>query len=179
MHQGEYIRKLLLAGILFLCLSKIPAPNTHIYSEVYAQELPKAQSEIKLKPQKKERPVKKAKPKKQVQPKKVEPKVVAETPPAPEPVVTGGKLEWMKAAGIDPSDYTYVDYIISKESGWNPDATNPTSGAHGLPQALPYSKTGCGWVDAVCQLQWATSYAVGRYGSWGGAYNFWVNNHWW
>lgn len=104
--------------------------------------------------------------------------------PKPTPVVstpqpTGGKYDWMSAAGIKPSDYAAVDYIISHESGWNPNATNPQSGAHGLPQALPYSKTGCGWVDAVCQLRWASSYAENRYGGWWSAYNFWRTNHWW
>lgn len=82
----------------------------------------------------------------------------------------------MAEAGISPSDYQFVDFIVSRESGWNPDATNPTSGAHGLPQALPYSKTGCGWVDAVCQLQWANGYVAARYGGWYGAYLFWLSH---
>ena len=97
----------------------------------------------------------------------------------PQPVYSGSHEDWMAAAGIAPSDYPAVDYIISHESGWNPDATEPNSGAHGLPQALPYSKTGCGWDDPVCQLQWASSYAVGRYGSWWAAQAFWQNNHYW
>lgn len=92
---------------------------------------------------------------------------------------TGGKYDLMKAAGISPSDYNAVDYIISHESSWNVNATEPTYGAHGLPQALPYSKTGCGWVDAVCQLQWADSYAKARYGSWWSAYTYWTINHNW
>ena len=91
----------------------------------------------------------------------------------------GGKMEWFKLSGIADSDFGYVDYIISHESGWNPYARNASSGAGGLPQALPYSKTGCAWGDAVCQLKWANSYAVGRYGSWAKAYNFWVSNRYW
>lgn len=91
----------------------------------------------------------------------------------------GSKLEWLKASGISESDWQYVDYIISKESGWNPLARNASSGAGGLPQALPYSKTGCAWGDAVCQLKWANGYAIGRYGSWARAYNFWVSNRYW
>lgn len=85
----------------------------------------------------------------------------------------------MAEAGIAPSDYGYVDYIISRESGWSPTAQNASSGAAGLPQALPYSKTGCAWGDAICQLQWANNYAVSRYGSWYNAYLFWSVNHWW
>lgn len=91
----------------------------------------------------------------------------------------GSKLEWLKASGISESDWQYVDYIISKESGWNPLARNASSGAGGLPQALPYSKTVCAWGDAVCQLKWANSYAISRYGSWARAYNFWVSNRYW
>jgi hypothetical protein len=114
------------------------------------------------------------------------PAAQAETPPpAPEPVVEpaapvlAGKDAWLAASVIASSDYGYVDYIISHESGWNPNATEPTFGAHGLPQALPYSKTGCGWTDAVCQLNWANSYAVARYGSWAAAYNYWTVHHNW
>lgn len=116
--------------------------------------------------------------------------VVAQTPvsvPTPvtppqnvsQPVYSGSHEDWMAAAGIAPSDYAAVDYIVSHESGWNPDATEPTSGAHGLPQALPYSKTGCGWDDPVCQLEWASGYAVSRYGSWWAAQAYWQNNHYW
>ncbi len=93
--------------------------------------------------------------------------------------VTGTKAEWLAASNINPSDWGYVDYIISKESSWNPLAKNASSGAGGLPQALPYSKTNCAWGDAVCQLNWANNYAVNRYGSWANAYSFWLSNKWW
>jgi hypothetical protein len=104
---------------------------------------------------------------------------VVEAPVASEPIYTGSHEDWMAAAGIAQSDYAAVDYIISHESSWNPDATEPNSGAHGLPQALPYSKTGCGWSDPICQLQWASIYAKDRYGGWWGAYNQWTANRWW
>lgn len=108
--------------------------------------------------------------------------VAAEQPPAatvPTVAPSGDKYDWMRQAGINPADYGAVDFIISHESSWNPNATEPTTGAHGLPQALPYTKTGCGWDDPVCQLQWATSYATTRYGGWWGAYTHWVANRWW
>lgn len=85
----------------------------------------------------------------------------------------------MSLAGISQSDWPAVDYIVSHESGWDPDATEPTTGAHGLPQALPYSKTGCGWDDAVCQLEWANQYALSRYGGWWSAYDYWITNNNW
>lgn len=91
----------------------------------------------------------------------------------------GSPAEWMSAAGIAESDWGYVDYVVSRESGWNPNATNRRSGACGLVQALPCSKVPGSGYDPVDNLRWANGYAVGRYGSWAGAYNFWVNNHWW
>lgn len=91
----------------------------------------------------------------------------------------GAPAEWMAAAGIAQSDWQYVDYIVSRESGWNPNATNRSSGACGLVQALPCSKVPGNGYNPIDNLRWATGYATGRYGSWSGAYNFWVNNHWW
>ena len=118
-----------------------------------------------------------------------------ELPPEPEPVVeaesgggevgipmyTGGgsPAEWMAAAGIPESDWGYVDAIVSRESGWNPNATNASSGACGLVQALPCSKVPGNGYDPVDNLRWAVGYAHGRYGSWAGAYAFWQANHWW
>lgn len=91
----------------------------------------------------------------------------------------GSPADWMTAAGIPESEWGYVDYIVKRESGWNPNATNRSSGACGLVQALPCSKVPGSGYDPVDNLRWANGYAVGRYGSWGGAYAFWVNNHWW
>ena len=91
----------------------------------------------------------------------------------------GSKDEWLRAAGIAESDWAYVDYIVSKESGWNPNAVNKGSGASGLVQALPCGKVPGSCFDPVDNLRWADGYAKNRYGSWEGAYNFWTSNHWW
>ncbi len=107
------------------------------------------------------------------------PKVAAASPATPFYSGGGAPSEWMAAAGIAESDWGYVDYIVSKESGWNPNATNSGSGACGLVQALPCSKVPGNGYDPVDNLRWANGYAVGRYGSWAGAYNFWINNNWW
>lgn len=121
---------------------------------------------------------------------KPEPQVVSDpetpaSPPSP-PKYTGGgsPAEWMAAAGIAESDWGYVDYIVTRESGWNPNAMNASSGACGLVQALPCSKVPGNGLDPVDNLKWATSYAntcvPGRmYCGWKGAYDFWVANHWW
>ena len=97
------------------------------------------------------------------------------------PRYTGGgsKSEWMAAAGIAESDWGYVDYIVRKESSWNPNATNKKSGACGLVQALPCSKVPGNGYNPVDNLRWADGYAKGRYGSWANAYGFWTRNHWW
>lgn len=111
--------------------------------------------------------------------------VVSKTP-VKQIVVQGTSLSGIKGnmglAGIAPGDYQYVDYIVSKESRWNPLAQN-ASGAYGLCQALPGSKmasAGADWqTNPVTQLRWCNTYAVGRYGSWAAAYNFWVSHHYW
>lgn len=101
--------------------------------------------------------------------------------PTPQPAAYGptDHQQLMSAAGISSGDYSAAEYIVAKESGWNAEATNPGSGAHGLPQALPYSKTGCLWADSICQLKWADGYAKARYGGWANAYTFWLANHYW
>lgn len=100
-------------------------------------------------------------------------------PPKPVVVeVTGTKSDWMRAAGIPESDWQYVDYIVNRESSWNPNAVNPSSGACGLAQALPCSKLGPNWNDPVTALKWQYEYVKQRYGGYAGAYNFWTVNHW-
>lgn len=115
-------------------------------------------------------------------PKKAEqPAEPTEAAPAAQPMYAGGgaPAEWMAAAGIAESDWGYVDFIARAESGWNPNATNPSSGACGVIQALPCSKVPGNGYDPVDNLRWANGYATARYGSWAGAYAFWTGNHWW
>lgn len=96
--------------------------------------------------------------------------------------LTGSKAEWMQAAGIEPSQYQYVDYIIGRESGWNPGSVSPNRciglgqkcDAGSLIAACPSWQT-----DPVCQLNHFSGYANGRYGSWQEAWQFWNVNHWW
>jgi uncharacterized protein YabE (DUF348 family) len=108
------------------------------------------------------------------------------------------KLAVMQAAGIAASDYPYVDYIVSRESGWCPTKWQGQSGycppsyvelhppsssyGYGLVQSTPaikMSSAGGDWqTNPVTQLRWATSYAA-RYGGWAGAYNQWISKHYW
>jgi len=52
--------------------------------------------------------------------------------------------------------------LVMAESGWNPSAMNPSSGAYGIPQALPASKmasAGADWrTNPQTQLRWMMSY---------------------
>ena len=89
----------------------------------------------------------------------------------------GSHEEWMRAAGIAEENFPYVEFLVQKESGWNPNARNKSSGACGLPQALPCSKLGPNWNNPVVALSWMNGY-VGRYGGWAGAYAFWQAHHW-
>jgi uncharacterized protein YabE (DUF348 family) len=111
--------------------------------------------------------------------------------------IPADKQAVMAQAGIASSDYAYVDYIISHESGWCPTKVQghpgvcpgyapdpfPTSGGYGLGQATPGTKmasAGADWkTNPVTQLRWATSYALGRYKSWEAAYNYWTVHHNW
>lgn len=94
---------------------------------------------------------------------------------------SGSHEDWMAAAGISSSDYGYVNFIIAHESSWNPASTNGRYwGLYQTTQARLISDCGSDWVNnPVCQLRSATGYAVGRYGSWERAYNFWVAHWWW
>lgn len=59
--------------------------------------------------------------------------------------------------------------LWNRESNWNQYARNPTSGAYGIPQALPASKMGRlanpPFSSAVAQIRWGLSYIRGRYGN--------------
>ena len=93
---------------------------------------------------------------------------------------TGGgtKTEWLAASTIPTESWGYADYMVTRESGWNPNAVNRSSGACGLAQALPCSKIAGNPYDPVTALNWMNGYVTGRYGGWEQAYAFWITNHW-
>ncbi|MGW5416431.1 aggregation-promoting factor C-terminal-like domain-containing protein [Actinomadura geliboluensis] len=57
--------------------------------------------------------------------------------------------------------------LWERESGWNTHAANPSSGAYGIPQALPGSKMGSAGPDwqnnATTQIKWGLGYIKDRY----------------
>lgn len=87
--------------------------------------------------------------------------------PATMPYTGGGnKDQWLAASNIPRDQWGYADWLVKKESGWNPNAVNRSSGACGLAQALPCGKVGSNPHDPVVSLNWMHSYVMGRYGSW-------------
>lgn len=97
--------------------------------------------------------------------------------PAPAVQVSGDKRSWLAASGIPQSEWGYVDSIVTRESGWNPNAVNPSSGACGLGQQLPCGKWAGAWNDPVAALRAMNGYVYGRYGGWQQAVAFWNANH--
>lgn len=95
--------------------------------------------------------------------------------------LTGDHRALMRRAGIPASWFDAINFIVTHESGWRVNATNPSSGAYGLPQALPGSKmasAGSDWrTNPVTQLKWMKGY-VSRYGGGPGAAAFWKSHHW-
>jgi hypothetical protein len=92
----------------------------------------------------------------------------------------GSHEDWMAAAGLSPSDYDYANFIFTKESGWRTTATNGTYYGLGQTSLSKLSSACPNWqADPVCQIRVFNGYAVGRYGSWAGAYNAWQAKGWW
>lgn len=88
----------------------------------------------------------------------------------------------VKDLNLSQSDINMWTFILNKESGLKVTATNPLSGAYGIPQALPGNKmasAGADWqTNPYTQLKWMYSYMQERYQGIGGAYNFWISNGW-
>jgi hypothetical protein len=71
--------------------------------------------------------------------------------------------------GFSSGQFGCLDSLWQKESGWNLHASNPSSGAYGIPQALPGGKmasAGSDWrTNPVTQIKWGLSYIKSTYGS--------------
>ncbi|MGW3247434.1 aggregation-promoting factor C-terminal-like domain-containing protein [Streptomyces sp. NPDC001070] len=82
----------------------------------------------------------------------------------------------------DSSQFQCFSQIVTRESGWNYTATNASSGAYGLVQALPGTKmstAGADWrTNPRTQIKWGLNYMNAAYGSPCGAWSFWQANHW-
>lgn len=74
------------------------------------------------------------------------------------------------AYGWTGTEWNALYDLWNRESGWNNTATNPTSGAYGIPQALPASKMYGGTSSPALQIQWGLSYIKSTYGTPSGAW---------
>lgn len=106
--------------------------------------------------------------------------------PVAAPVVTTGYSSGYSAprtvsrpAAAYPVDANSAKaFIYSRESGNNPNATNP-NGCYGIGQDCNGRvRSSCG-ADYACQDQYFTNYAMARYGSWENAQVFWNSHGWW
>ncbi|MFE7710879.1 lytic transglycosylase domain-containing protein [Streptomyces sp. NPDC057486] len=95
---------------------------------------------------------------------------------------TVAEVQAMARQMIPGDQYQCFSNIVNHESSWNYRATNASSGAYGLVQALPGSKmasAGADWqTNPATQIKWGLNYMDGRYGSPCGAWSFWQANHW-
>jgi hypothetical protein len=90
------------------------------------------------------------------------------------PATPSGSPQQIAAAmlgsfGWSSSEFGCLQSLWNAESGWNPSATNPISGAYGIPQALPGSKmasAGSDWqTNPATQIKWGLGYIQQVYGS--------------
>ena len=96
------------------------------------------------------------------------------SPPEPAPVAPAGSYQGYAQSlfasyGWSSSEFGCLDQLWNRESGWNPQATNPYSGAFGIPQALPGSKmasAGADWAtNGDTQIRWGLGYIHAVYGT--------------
>lgn len=106
-----------------------------------------------------------------------------EVMPAPKPAATSARGVAPAAGTPDPgsaqaialgyvgagSEFDCLVALWNKESRWNVFAHNKSSGAYGIPQALPGEKmasAGADWAtNPDTQIRWGLGYITGRYGS--------------
>jgi hypothetical protein len=71
--------------------------------------------------------------------------------------------------GWGEDQFECLDLLWTRESNWNYQAQNPSSGAYGIPQSLPASKmesAGSDWqTNPVTQIAWGLGYIDERYGT--------------
>ena len=75
----------------------------------------------------------------------------------------------MGSYGWGDGEFSCLQSLWNRESGWNYQAQNASSGAYGIPQALPGSKMSSvadDWAtNPATQITWGLGYIQGRYGT--------------
>lgn len=102
--------------------------------------------------------------------------VVKQVAPAP---VSGGDAvaigRQMNAQRFGDSQWNSLYQLWMRESGWNPNSYNASSGACGIPQAMPCSKISDHSIQG--QITWGLNYIASRYGTPDAAWSFWQIHH--
>lgn len=113
------------------------------------------------------------------------PRPVAPVPVAGVPDAGGAKAiawELLQQRGWGTDQYDCLVALWTRESHWNTFAENKSSGAYGIPQALPGSKMaafGADWrTNPETQIKWGLSYISGRYGTPCGAWRAFTSKGW-
>ncbi|MFC5185181.1 aggregation-promoting factor C-terminal-like domain-containing protein [Actinomadura harenae] len=91
----------------------------------------------------------------------------------------GKRMSAMKGWG---NCWDSLETLWDHESSWDQHATNPSSGAYGIPQALPADKladAGPDWKNSSpTQIAWGLAYIKARYHDPCGAWSWWSAHHW-
>ncbi len=71
--------------------------------------------------------------------------------------------------GSSEAEWNCLDELWGRESGWETTISNASSGAYGIPQALPgwkMASAGADWrTNPVTQIKWGLGYIAEKYGS--------------
>ena len=87
----------------------------------------------------------------------------------------------MAQLGGDANEFSCLESLWGRESGWNPNAQNPTSTAYGIPQFLDSTWAGTGIAktsDGYRQIDAGLIYINNRYGSPCGAWGHSQSTGW-
>jgi len=96
--------------------------------------------------------------------------ITAAAPPAnPTAAEADGKSLLASFGFNDTTQWTCLYNLWERESGWNVYATNPVSGAYGIPQSLPGDKmasVASDWqTNPITQIKWGLGYIKSIYGT--------------
>jgi hypothetical protein len=88
----------------------------------------------------------------------------------------------LASQGMGADQFNCLVALWNRESHWNVYAYNSSTGAYGIPQALPGSKmasAGADWAtNFVTQVNWGLGYVDGRYGTPCGAWEHSESTGW-
>lgn len=91
-------------------------------------------------------------------------------------------IQMMADYGWGMDEFSCLDSLYVSESNWDHTATNPYSGAYGIPQSLPAEKmasAGADWrTNPATQIEWGLDYIRSSYGTPCSAWYFKQGNNW-